>query len=76
MKTHFAELESGNEGYPYDEWSQTVCGLEYTESPLTNNWNEVSCKRCLQLKERYKKEMELAMKHSCRDMAEFVEFNK
>lgn len=46
-KTHFAFVEHGDESNPDDEWSATLCGLEYTESPLTNDKNRVTCKNCL-----------------------------
>ncbi len=52
MKTHFGYVDRANESYNQDEWSNTACGLEYTESPLSNNWNDVDCKRCLQAQAR------------------------
>jgi thiaminase len=55
MKTHYAHLYRGNESNPYDDWGSTYCGLEYTESTLSNNINEVNCKTCVK---RYNKEKE------------------
>lgn len=54
MKIHFAEVERGNENNPHDEWSSTLCGLEYTESMLTNRDDEITCKRCLKSIKAYK----------------------
>ncbi len=47
MKTHYALVDRANESNPHDEWGDTFCGLEYTESPLTNRKDEVTCKKCL-----------------------------
>lgn len=47
MKTHYASVERGNESNPHDEWFETACGLEYTESPLSNDIRYVTCKKCL-----------------------------
>ncbi len=57
MKTHYAEVERGNESNPNDEWGVTLCGLEHTESPLSNNINHVGCKRCLKGYKKYKESM-------------------
>lgn len=56
-KTHYATVERGNESNPYDEWSGTLCGLDYTESPLSNNIKHVDCKRCLRAFENYDRMM-------------------
>lgn len=45
--THYANVERGNESYPHDEWGETACGLEYTDSDLSDKWEYVSCKNCL-----------------------------
>ena len=58
MKTHFAEVERGNESNPYDEWGPTLCGLEFTESPLTNNIKYVTCKKCIKAFPKYDSQME------------------
>lgn len=47
MKTHYASVERGTESNPHDEWSITACGMEYTESPLSNDIKYVTCKKCL-----------------------------
>jgi len=57
MKIHFAEVERGNESNPHDEWGSTLCGLEYTQSPITNKINEVTCKKCLRAFPKYDKQM-------------------
>jgi len=56
-KTHFAEVERGNESNPHDEWERTLCGLEYTESPITNKIEEVTCKKCLRAFPKYDQQM-------------------
>ena len=53
--THYANVERGNESYPYDEWGETACGLEYTNSSLSDNWEFVSCKNCLKVREKWLK---------------------
>ena len=49
MKTHYATVDRANESDNYDYWSNTLCGLEYTESPLTDKMKEVTCKKCLKI---------------------------
>jgi len=47
-KTHYATVQRGNESQMYDEWDDTtVCGIEYFEGDVTDNWEHVTCKRCL-----------------------------
>lgn len=46
-KIHYADVDYGNESNPYDEWSETICGLEYTESELSNKIEDVTCKKCI-----------------------------
>lgn len=48
-KTHYASVERGNESQPYDEWSETACGLELEPDHLTNDKKWVTCKNCLRL---------------------------
>ncbi len=76
MKTHFAEVERGNESNPNDEWSETVCGTDSENLSMDSNWNFVDCKKCLKRRTQYEQEMKIAMEHSCNDMAGFVEFMK
>lgn len=52
-KIHYAICERANESYNRDEWSETACGLEYTESPLTDRKKEVTCKNCLRIIARF-----------------------
>jgi len=58
MKVHYTEVELGNESNPNDEWSGTLCGLEFTESPLSGVITHVSCKHCLRMYPTYKKSMD------------------
>ena len=46
-KTHYAICERANESDNTNYWSDTACGLEYTESELTDNPKYVTCKKCL-----------------------------
>jgi hypothetical protein len=62
-KTHYATVERATEDTIHDEWGRTLCGLEYTESNLTNDINMVSCKKCKKLYSKFVKEMQEAMKH-------------
>lgn len=55
VKIHFAEVDRANESDNNDYWSTTLCGLEYTESPMTNKINEVTCKKCLKAFPKYNK---------------------
>jgi len=58
-KTHYTEVELGNESNPTDEWSyRTLCGLEYTESPLSNKIDNVSCKNCIKAYKKYRASMD------------------
>ena len=72
MKTHYADVQRGNESNPEDEWSETVCGIE--SENVEDDWKVVTCKKCLKRKTQYEKEMKIAMEHSCNDMKGFVEF--
>ena len=74
MKTHFANVDRANESDPNDYWSPTVCGIDETESPLSDRWEYVTCKKCLRNKEKYQKSIGEAMEHSCNEMKGFVEF--
>jgi len=56
IKTHFATVERGNENTSFDEWSTTLCGLEYTEN-VTNRIEEVTCKKCLRAFPKYNTQM-------------------
>jgi hypothetical protein len=47
MKTHFAHCDRANKSDNNNYWGITACGLEYTESHLTDRKNEVTCKNCL-----------------------------
>ena len=46
-KTHYATCDRANESDTQDYWSNTLCGLEYTESPMSERIIEVTCKKCL-----------------------------
>ncbi len=62
MKTHFANVDRANESNTSDEWGTTLCGLEYTESPLSDNIKEVNCQTCLKRYPKYIKSMKAALK--------------
>lgn len=46
-KTHYAQCDKANESNPEDYWGITACGLEYTESPMSERIEHVTCKNCL-----------------------------
>jgi hypothetical protein len=46
-KTHYASCDRANESDPEDYWGKTLCGLEYTESPMSDRIEYVTCKNCL-----------------------------
>jgi len=48
-KTHYAICDHANESDNNDYWSSTACGIEYTESELTDRLKEVTCKNCLRV---------------------------
>ena len=49
MKTHYAQCDRANESDNNDYWGKTSCGLQETESDLTENIKEVNCKNCLKV---------------------------
>jgi len=49
MKTHYGSCQRANESDNQDHWSKTSCGLEYTESPMTDKPKEITCKSCLKI---------------------------
>lgn len=53
-KTHYAHVDRANESDNTEYWSSTACGLEYTESLLTDKPKEVTCKNCLRAMARHK----------------------
>lgn len=53
-KIHMAGFERGNESNPHDEWYTTYCGMEYTDSDLTDVEEIVTCKNCLRVINKYK----------------------
>lgn len=55
-KTHYATCDRANESDNTDYWSATFCGLEYTESPMSDRIEYVTCKKCLK---RYEKQKEI-----------------
>ncbi len=71
-RTHFASVDRANESDNNDYWSDTACGLEYTESPLSDDWEEVTCKHCLKRKKGHEYETKQAMEQNIRDMDGFV----
>ena len=51
MKVHYSTKEEVNESDNNVYWAEkTACGLHETEAPLDNNWDYVTCKRCLKVK--------------------------
>lgn len=47
MKTHFAYIDKANESDPVGYIGTTLCGLEYTESPVSDRVGDITCKKCL-----------------------------
>lgn len=72
MKIHFATVEKANESDNSDYWSDTVCGIE-SENVL-NDWQSVTCKKCLCRRERFEAELKQANIHALEEMNGFVEF--
>lgn len=54
-KVHYASCDRANESDNTDYWSATWCGLEYTESDLTDDRELVTCGNCLRVMNKYKK---------------------
>lgn len=48
-KWHYALCDKANESDNNNYWGSTLCGLEYTESPLTDDKEMVTCKKCLKI---------------------------
>lgn len=48
-KTHYANVDRANESDTQDYWSDTYCGLECCESPMSNIISEVDCKNCIKV---------------------------
>ena len=57
-KTHYALCDHANESDNSDYWSSTLCGLEETESPLSDRINNVDCKHCLRIYPKFREQME------------------
>lgn len=54
-KTHYAGYEAPNESDNNPYWSETLCGLDYPETGLTDEEDMVTCKNCLRLMKPKKK---------------------
>jgi hypothetical protein len=52
MKIHYATLTPGSPNDCDEYCDYTLCGLENTESPMSNKVSEVTCKNCLKQIER------------------------
>ncbi len=63
MKTHFALVERANENDNNDYWSTTLCGLEETESPLSDDIKLVDCKKCIKQFPKFHESMIEGMKN-------------
>ena len=53
-KTHYGSIEQANESDNQIYYGVTLCGLEYTESPISNLIEEVSCIKCISIFYKYK----------------------
>lgn len=47
MKVHYALVDPATEWDNNDYWSDPICGLKETESPLSDNPKYITCKKCL-----------------------------
>ncbi len=48
MRTHYAGCDKATESDPFDYWDEfTACGLQETESRLTDIVDQVTCKNCI-----------------------------
>ena len=52
-----AFCDKANESYNNDYWSDTLCGLEYTESPLNDKIQFVTCKKCIKKYNKHVKDI-------------------
>lgn len=46
-KTHYGWVDRANESDNNEYWSNTLCGLEDHESPMSDRIEYVSCLKCL-----------------------------
>lgn len=82
MKIHFGFIvDHGDYESPCIGCERTLCGYD-TELPCENStadWEQVTCKKCLRLKDRYilgAKEEEKAIVEQMGDMADFFSKNR
>ena len=73
MKTHYDGFI--NPQYTYEEEPQAYCGTTADELQASNKWNEVTCKKCLKLKDRAIYERQLIEVDIVKQMGEMVDFN-
>lgn len=75
MKTHYAEVERGNESDPTDYWDEkSLCGLSYEN--FENDWELVDCKKCLKKKAEYYKQKERDLNYQCEEYGRMTDFFK
>ena len=73
MKLHFSTIDGYNtESGNNEEYGEPICGT-YSEN-IINDWNMVTCKKCLKLKESFEKSMKRIMEDSIKYMTGFNEF--
>lgn len=79
MKIHFGLFEDyGDYEYPLRGCERTLCGYE-GEIPCENasdDWEEITCKKCLKLKESYIQGCKIDEEVIIHQMGEMVEFFK
>lgn len=55
-KTHYGQVDRANESDNQDWWSNTLCGMEYTESPMTDRIEYTTCKKCIKVYDKHLKD--------------------
>lgn len=73
MKTHFAIKEqAASESNTFEIFGDPLCGS--SSETVIDKWNYVDCKRCLRLKESYKKSIAEDEKIIVKQMGEMADF--
>lgn len=59
-----------------DENLKASCGVTYSEEYASGTmmWEDVTCKRCLKMKNRLQEDFEASERHIVRQMGEMVDF--
>lgn len=76
IKTHYEPYNRVDDYYGEEKPIKGYCGtyLQEFEDNYTIHEEELTCKKCLKLFEKAKREKEAEIEHECNDMQDFIDY--